>query len=80
MKYMDTQIFYGRLPMNNSALKRLLTNGGRFKPDHPDYRRANLLNILSILYIAIAVVFAGLNFILWLDTKLRNSRVAFIDA
>jgi diguanylate cyclase (GGDEF)-like protein/PAS domain S-box-containing protein len=47
--------------MNFSALKKLLTNNGRFKPDDPDFRRVYMLNAVLLLYIGVAIVFAVLN-------------------
>ncbi|SHI20590.1 PAS domain S-box-containing protein/diguanylate cyclase (GGDEF) domain-containing protein [Sporobacter termitidis DSM 10068] len=47
--------------MNCSAMKKLLTNDFRFKPDHPEYRRVYLVNVILLLYIALSGIFAVLN-------------------
>ncbi len=47
--------------MRFSALKKLLTNNDRFKPDDPDYRRVYLLNIMFLLFIFFVVLYLMLN-------------------
>ena len=45
-----------------SALKKLLTNNGRFKPDDVEYRRIIMLNIVLVLFIDFCVFYAIFNF------------------
>lgn len=47
--------------MRYSLLYNFLTNNGRFSPDHPEYRRVYLFNIVVLLHIAVAVIFLVLN-------------------
>ena len=47
--------------MRSPALRKLLSNHGRFKPDDPEYRRVYLLNVVLLLYIAMTVCFGILN-------------------
>lgn len=42
-------------------LKRFLTHGGHFTPDHPEYRRAVLLNITLGVLAGVSLLFAVLN-------------------
>jgi diguanylate cyclase (GGDEF)-like protein/PAS domain S-box-containing protein/putative nucleotidyltransferase with HDIG domain len=44
-----------------SALKKLLTNNNRFKPDNADYRRIVMLNIVLVLFIDYCVMYAIFN-------------------
>ena len=47
--------------MRYSLLYNFLTNNGRFSPDHPEYRRVYLFNVVVLLHIAVAVIFLVLN-------------------
>jgi diguanylate cyclase (GGDEF)-like protein/PAS domain S-box-containing protein/putative nucleotidyltransferase with HDIG domain len=42
--------------VRHSFIGGLLTNSGRFTPDHPDFRRAKLLNILILLFFIVALL------------------------
>ncbi len=44
-----------------SALKKLLTNNNRFKPDDAEYRRIVMLNVVLVLFIDFCVLFAIIN-------------------
>jgi diguanylate cyclase (GGDEF)-like protein/PAS domain S-box-containing protein len=47
--------------MRFAAMKKLLTNNGRFKPNDPDYRRVYLLNAFLMLFIGLSVFFGIFN-------------------
>jgi diguanylate cyclase (GGDEF)-like protein/putative nucleotidyltransferase with HDIG domain/PAS domain S-box-containing protein len=51
--------------VRHCVIEKLLTNNKRFTPEHPEYRRVYLLNIIYLLFIGMMFAFAVLNSLVW---------------
>ena len=45
------------------CIKRLLTNNNRFKPDHPEFRRVYLLNLILVSLIGVNLFYSVVNLV-----------------